>query len=140
LKAIFIQFIKFFGLSGLGWCIDFSLYLILTLICGLPVFYANCISSIPAVTLVFFVSTRKIFEKNNSKIPLFIKYLIYVLYQFVLLTGVSALGQYIAAWITAWAGNRMLIAKAGKIIAKLFITPITMVINFIVMKGMAEKF
>ena len=139
MKAIFIQFIKFFGLSGLGWCIDFSLYLILTLVCGLPVFYANCISSIPAVTLVFFVSTRKIFEKNNSKIPLFIKYLIYVLYQFVLLTGVSALGQYIAAWITAWSGNRMLIAKAGKIFAKLFITPITMVINFIVMKGMAEK-
>lgn len=140
MKAIFIQFIKFFGLSGLGWCIDFSLYLILTLVCGLPVFYANCISSIPAVTLVFFVSTRKIFEKNNSKIPLLVKYLIYVLYQFVLLTGVSALGQYIAAWITAWAGNWMLIAKAGKIFAKLFITPITMVINFIVMKGMAEKF
>lgn len=139
MKVLIGQFIRFFGLSGLGWCIDFSLYLIFTLVFDWPVFYSNCLSSIPAITLVFFVSTKKIFKNSEQRIPLGIKYAIYVCYQMILLTMVSILGQYLALWIGNLAKELVLIEKVSKILVKIIITPITMVMNFFVMKIMAER-
>ena len=79
LKKILKQFINFLFLSGIGWLIDFTLYLLFSNVFNLKIIHSNILSSIPAVTFVFFVSTRKIFAKNNSRISLKEKYLIYFL-------------------------------------------------------------
>ena len=138
LKKILKQFINFLFLSGIGWVIDFTLYLLFSNIFNLKIIYSNILSSIPAVTFVFFVSTRKIFSKNNSRISLKEKYLIYFLYQLILILLISLLAQYL--YLLSLKNISMNVElKLLKIIIKILITPITMLINFIVMKFLIEK-
>lgn len=138
LKKILKQFINFLFLSGIGWLIDFTLYLLFSNIFNLKIIYSNILSSIPAVTFVFFVSTRKVFSKNNSKILLKEKYLIYFLYQLILILLISLLAQYL--YLLSLKNISMNVElKLLKIIIKILITPITMLINFIVMKFLIEK-
>ena len=138
LKKILKQFINFLFLSGIGWLIDFTLYLLFSNVFNLKIIYSNILSSIPAVTFVFFISTRKIFSKNNSRISLKEKYLIYFLYQLILILLISLLAQYL--YLLSLKNISMNVElKLLKIIIKILITPITMLINFIVMKFLIEK-
>ena len=138
LKQILKQFINFLFLSGIGWLIDFTLYLLFSNVFNLKIIYSNILSSIPAVTFVFFISTRKIFSKNNSRISLKEKYLIYFLYQLILILLISLLAQYL--YLLSLKNISMNVElKLLKIIIKILITPITMLINFIVMKFLIEK-
>ena len=77
MKKLFIQAIRFIGLSGIGWILDFTTYTVLGVISANLVLN-NTISSWVGVTFVFLLSTRIVF-KNNSKIPLKWKYVIYLL-------------------------------------------------------------
>lgn len=135
LKKIVLQFVKFLFVSGTGWMIDFSLYFIFTSILKYEVFYSNILSSIPAITFVFIVSIKKIFRENRNGISTGKKYLIYFLYQMLLVILISLLGQFL--YLSAL--NHNFKYKAIKIIIKLIITPITMTINFFVMKFLSEK-
>ena len=89
MKKLFIQAIRFIGLSGIGWILDFTTYTVLGVISANLVLN-NTISSWVGVTFVFLLSTRIVF-KNNSKIPLKWKYVIYLLYQCVLIFFISKL-------------------------------------------------
>ena len=135
LKKIVLQFVKFLFVSGTGWMIDFSLYFIFTSILKYEVFYSNILSSIPAITFVFIVSIKKIFRENRNGISTGKKYLIYFLYQMLLVILISLLGQFL--YLSAL--NHNFKYKAIMIIIKLIITPITMTINFFVMKFLSEK-
>ncbi|WP_026748603.1 GtrA family protein [Leptotrichia trevisanii] len=135
LKKIFIQFIKFLFISGTGWVIDFGLYLILTGIFNLKILYSNILSSIPAITFVFIVSTKKIFKENKKGFSIKQKYIIYFLYQMILIFFISSLAQIL--YILAIKNN--INFSSLKLIIKLLITPITMILNFFVIKYLAEK-
>jgi len=131
-----MQAIKFIGLSGIGWILDFCTYAILCIISSNLVLN-NTISSWVGVTFVFIFATRKIFQ-NNSKISLKWKYLIYILYQCILIYFISMLLNSINLLIV----NNIdidLILSFSTIIAKIIVTPITMILNFFVMKGIIEK-
>ncbi len=139
-KNIFKQAFHFFLVSGVGWCLDFSLYLILTKIFGFKVSYANMISSIPAITYVFIMSNKKIFSNKKSKINLKYKYIIYFIYQIILVTLMSFLGEKIFNVINnTKLVDIIFIQQNIKILVKILITPITMFSNFIVMKNLIEK-
>ena len=136
LKNLLKQAIKFVGLSGIGWLLDFGTYTIIGFFSE-NLFLNNTISSWVGVTFVFLFSTRMVFS-NNSKIPLKVKYVIYLLYQCVLIYLISKLLSLVAAWIMTnftW----QLIVKLAYLIAKVLVTPITMTLNFFVMKGIIEK-
>ena len=135
LKKIELQLEKFLFLSEKGGMIIFSLYFIFTVILKYEVFNSNILSSIPAITFVFIVSIKKIFRENRNGISTGKKYLIYFLYQMLLVILVSLLGQF----LYLFALNHNFKYKAMKIIIKLIITPITMTINFFVMKFLSEK-
>ena len=137
-KKILRQFIKFLFLSGIGWLIDFILYLIFSNIFDFRIIYSNILSSIPAVTFVFFVSTRRVFVKNKKGFTLKEKYFIYFLYQVILIITISLLGQYLYLLILKNIAVKIEL-KILKLIIKILITPITMLINFIVMKFLIEK-
>ena len=138
LKKILRQFIKFLFLSGIGWLIDFTLYLIFSNIFDFKIVYSNILSSIPAVTFVFFVSTRRVFVKNKKGFTLKEKYFIYFLYQVILIITISLLAQYLYLLILKNIAVKIEL-KILKLIIKILITPITMLINFIVMKFLIEK-
>ena len=135
-KKLFSQFIKFLFVSGIGWLIDFSLYAILTIEFNLKIFYANIFSSIPAISYVFLISTKKIFTKSQKNtLTIVQKYIIYFIYQLLLIFFISIVAQNLYILL----GKYNLNFKLMKIIIKILITPVTMTINFFVIKYLAEK-
>ncbi|MGN2337043.1 GtrA family protein [Clostridium cagae] len=140
LNKVTKQFLKFILISGTGWVIDFSIYYIITSKLGLYVGVANVISAIPAITFVFIVSTKKIFSNTSSKFSLPQKYLIYFLYQIILISLISSLAQIIFNIVSITTlMNELFIANNLEMLVKIFITPITMTINFFIMKILSEK-
>lgn len=53
MKSIIRQGTYFTVISGIGWCIDFGVFSLLGIYVGIPVAYANMLSSLPAITFVF---------------------------------------------------------------------------------------
>lgn len=136
MKTLISQAIKFIGLSGMGWLLDFGIYTLIGLVSANLVLN-NSISSWVGVTFVFIFATRKVFD-NDSNIPLKWKYVLYLFYQCLLIYFISKLLNVINAVILA---NIMIdiMKKSSALIAKILITPITMTLNFFVMKGVIEK-
>lgn len=136
MKKLLMQAIQFVGLSGIGWLLDFATYTLLGFVSENLVLN-NTISSWVGVTFVFIFATRKVFQ-NNSKISLKWKYLIYILYQCVLIFFISKLLDVVNLFIIENITIE-LILNFSAIISKIVVTPITMVLNFIVMKNVIEK-
>jgi GtrA-like protein. len=135
-KTLLKQAVKFIGLSGIGWIIDFSTYSGLCLLYN-NIVVNNIISSWIGVTFVFIFATRKIF-KNNSNISLRIKYIAYLCYQMILIFAISKLLGYVNNYIISNITIEMVVSLSS-IISKIVVTPITMIMNFIVMKSIIEK-
>ncbi len=130
------QAIRFVGVSGIGWLLDFIVYTLLGIWFPHPEIN-NMISSMVGVTFVFIFSTKKIFH-NDSKLSLKWKYVIYVVYQLILIFLISKLLGLVNGWILQYV-TWGLILRFSTIVAKIVVTPITMVVNFFVMKGLVEK-
>ncbi|NRV15039.1 putative flippase GtrA [Clostridium beijerinckii] len=106
-----MQMSKFLGISGTGWLIDFLIYLLLTIKLNLDVGYSNFISGIPALTFVFLVSTRKIFEYKSDGHSLKMKYSIYFLYQMILIVIISLFGKVLYSIINVSSFYNIVIIK-----------------------------
>lgn len=139
-RSILKQIVSFIFVSGIGWLLDFSIFTCLTAFFNLPVLMANCISSVPAVLWVFIFSSRKIFINQKTKLTLIQKYFIYFGYQLVLIVVISFAAQFLH---TALVNNNLLflpiLQEYSESVAKILITPVTMALNFIVMKLLIEK-
>ena len=136
MKKLVIEAFKFFGLSGIGWLLDFSTYTIFGLFSN-NIIINNIISSWVGVTFVFICATKNIFKKR-TKIPLNVKYFIYILYQCILIIIISRLLNWINESIAIcvfWG----CLKRVSHIISKVLVTPITMILNYIVMKTVMEK-
>ncbi|EOT28341.1 hypothetical protein C805_00483 [Eubacterium sp. 14-2] len=136
MKNILLQAIKFTGISGIGWSLDFCSYVALGLVSD-NLAVNNILSSWTGVTFVFMFATRRVFQ-NSSKIPLKYKYFIYLLYQSVLIVFISKVLDEINMLILN-DSTMEIIVRFSSVIAKILVTPITMVLNFLVMKGVIEK-
>ncbi|MBP3766219.1 MAG: GtrA family protein [Bacilli bacterium] len=146
MKKIIKQALSFFLISGVGWLMDISLYTILTYI-GVHVILSNIISSSVAVTYVYITSTKKLF-KNESRINLKVKYIMYIAYQICMIL-ISSYCVYLISNcliqmlpnvnISSIKGIINLIVEYAKLSAKILVTPFTMVINFIFMKFLIER-
>lgn len=99
------KIIKFVLTSGIGFLLDFISYFMMTQLINISVVYANFTSSIIGATFVFIVSTRKIFIHDNSKIPLMCKYILYIMYQLIMITVASLLISYVNKFLSASVFN-----------------------------------
>lgn len=138
LSKLIIQALKFFLISGIGWIIDMCIFSILTKITPLPTMVCNMISSVVAVTYVYITSTRKTFTNNSKKRDLKTKYIYYIIYQVCIILLASALIGLLASVLSNMDID--VIASHSKILAKIILTPVTMICNFIFMKWLIEKF
>ena len=134
MKKIFFQAIKFFGISGIGWLIDMVIFTALTNL-EVNTILSNIISSLVAVTFVYFTSTKKIFINKNEKINLNKKYVVYIIYQVLMILASSTLIGLINKGIILYI-NYEIFLKYSKIIAKILVT---LICNFIFMKLLIEK-
>lgn len=136
MKNLIRQAIRFIGLSGIGWLMDFSVYVLLAFISE-KLYFNNICSSCIGASFVFLFSTRFVFQ-NGGKISLKWKYCIYIMYQIILIFLISKL----LAGVNAFLLESMpfdIIIRFSALISKVIVTPITMTANFFVMKNIAEK-
>lgn len=136
MKKWLLQAVGFVGLSGIGWLLDFGTFTVLGLISA-NVLLNNIFSSWVGVTFVFLTATRKVFQ-NNSHMALKWKYLIYLGYQLILIFVISWLLWRVNVWLLDTFRQGLLV-KYSTLVSKILVTPITMTLNFFVMKGVIEK-
>ena len=132
MRSLLNKFFRFALISGVGWLIDFSVYTALTRLTAFPVAGANYVSSLPAITYVFLMSTRKLLACKTDRASKLTKYLVYALYQLALVSAASFLMQVLAGWLAAFT-------VYSKLAAKILVTPFTMTANFFVLRAIAEK-
>ncbi|SEW37357.1 GtrA domain-containing protein [[Clostridium] fimetarium] len=137
MKKLLIQMLKFFGISGIGWLMDFTIYNLLSLkFTNLSV--NNMLSSLVGVSFVFIYSTRKTFIQKAGGIDLKLKFIIYIVYQIVLILLMSYILSCINDQILEILTSDSL-RHLSAMFAKILITPITMILNFIVIKQLIER-
>lgn len=137
---LYKQGLKFILVSGMGWVLDFGVYGYLTGIAGWAVSYANFLSAIPAITFVFVMSTRHIFAKGSQRLLLYQKYMLYLLYQILLVAFVSWLAQGLYETMLSWECLQQgFFGNLLPIVVKVIITPFTVSANFFMMKVVTEK-
>lgn len=134
---IIIQFFKFLGISGIGWLMDFTAFNLLHLAIE-NVMVCNMISSLLGVTFVFIASTRKTFIQKEDGIKLKYKFIIYVIYQILLILVMSKILSVINSLLLNFLAETSF-EKFSAMASKILVTPITMTLNFIVMKLLIEK-
>lgn len=137
MKKILEQGIAFVGISGFGWIMDFVIFNLLN-IRSSYVAINNMVSSLVAVCFVFCASTRKTFVQKDGGISLKIKFAIYVAYQIVLILVISQLLEVIAVWLCQFFAGSVMV-NFSAMAAKIIVTPITMCMNFFVMKMLIER-
>lgn len=130
------QAVRFVGLSGVGWLLDFTAYTLLSLRFE-NVVLINIFTSLLGASFVFLFSTRFVF-RDNHRIPLWIKYAVYIVYQLLLIFLISRLLGAVNAFLLAHF-TLPLIQRFAAVLSKIIVTPITMTVNFFVMKFVIEK-
>ena len=137
--ALLIRFLKFGGLSGLGWIADVSILLCLVRLLGMAPFVANMISSATAAVGVFLLSRELVFAKADGRVALRVAfYLAYT--STVILVASLAIGA-IVAWLPRFAAANG-VALSGLAVAaaaKVMITPPQLVMNFLVSRFLSER-
>lgn len=134
--ALLQQALRFVGLSGIGWLLDFSAYTLLSLRFENLVLI-NIFTSLLGASFVFLFSTRFVF-RDSHRIPLWIKYAVYIVYQLVLIFLISRLLGAVNAFLLRHF-TAPLIIRFAALLSKIIVTPVTMTINFFAMKGVIEK-
>ena len=136
LRRLLGQALRFLGLSGIGWLMDFAVYTLLSLRME-NLALVNVFSSLVGASFVFLFSTRFVF-RDSHRIPLYLKYAIYIVYQLLLIYLISKLLAWVNGVIVACAPWPLLVSLAP-ILSKILVTPITMTVNFFAMKTVIEK-
>lgn len=115
---------RFAIVSGLGWAIDFSVFLLLCLM-GAPVFVANLLGATLAVLFVFYTSLKPIFLYRGKRTSG--KLMRYAAYQACAIplasAGIDALAHL----------------GTGPLWAKVCVTPLTFLCNFVFMRFLARQ-
>ncbi len=137
IKKLIIQAFKFYGISGIGWIIDFGVFTLLTKIADAPAGISNIISSLCGVTFVFYTATMRTFAVKTQRFTRKQKYVFYVLFEIVIILIASkCIGLLSDIFAKAVISE---VTKFAPIFAKICVTPFTMLCNFIFMKILTEK-
>ncbi len=132
-------FLKFGGLSGMGWLLDFALLLSMVGGLGMPPFVANVISSSTAALTVFLVSRRLIFDRSEGALGTRIA--VYLLYTVCLITAAAWVMTLVIQLLGGLAQangldpSRAVLTAAAKVL----VTPPQLLLNFLMSRHMSER-
>jgi putative flippase GtrA len=120
---------RFALISGLGWLIDFSVF---SLLCQhWPVYMANLMGASLAVLFVFFASLRPVFLYAGQQTSR--KLLQYIVYQVVAIWLASLLIDALSVTLGGMFGQASWLPLSAKVI----VTPLTFVANFMFMRWLS---
>lgn len=132
------QILRFLGISGLGWILDFITYSILGFFCS-NLFLDNVVSSLVGATFVFLMSPRHIFS-DHGLLRIRTKYVIYVFYQMLLILCIS----YLLSICNTLMQDHVVrflpfLGPVAYLLSKMAVTPVAMTCNFVTLKLLFEK-
>jgi putative flippase GtrA len=137
-RSLFVSFLRFGGLSGLGWLLDFGLLFALVRWAHLPVFTANLISATTAATIVFLLSRKLVFRAESTFVLM--RVLVYCGYTLIIIVLASIAMKYVVLVIASASGRyHLLLAPATcALVAKVIVTPANFLLNFVVARFTSE--
>jgi len=137
-KLNFHKFIRFVGLSGIGWITDFVILIALVTFTTLQPYYANMISSCIAALGVFIASREGVFVKGKRNV--YANVLIYLIYTLLVIMAASYLIASLSKYLmhTSIVMGLLLQPMWTVAIAKIVVTPFNMLLNFLVSKWLIE--
>ena len=134
------QGLLFVAISGLGWLLDVTVFMTLSGPAGWQPVAANIASGSCGSLFVFIVSATGIFQRNDGgmaqKVLVLLTFNLVVIIASSFLLGLIATSLQAAAqqygWVVRPAGIRLL--------AKIIVTPATLLLNFLVVRFLVERF
>ena len=137
-SSLLQSFLRFGGLSGLGWLLDFGLLYLLVRFARLPVFTSNLISATTAATIVFLLSRKLVFRSSSTFV--LARVLFYCGYTLAVIVVASIAMKYvtIAAGSLALQFHHPLATSTCAMIAKVIVTPANFLANFVVARFTSE--
>lgn len=115
-RELVAKVLGFAKISGVGLALDVGLFVSLVGF-GWPPSFANFVSAMTAVTFVYFVSTRHVFQyQGKFLVPLFLMYLAY---------------QNVAVVAASWAVGTLAALGIEPVLAKGLILPFTFSANYL---------
>lgn len=134
------QAFLFVGVSGLGWLLDTAVFLALSAFAGWGAMEANLLSATCAVLFVFFSSSRSIFRRNDG--PVAQKVLVLVAFNAMVIVAASFVLAALVGVIDRGAAalGITLPLLAVRFAAKVIVTPVTLALNFVVVRFLVERF
>jgi putative flippase GtrA len=134
-----MAFLKFGSLSGAGWLLDFAILLALVGALGAPAIVANVVSSSIAAFTVFLFSRRMIFKPAEGGLEARIaSYLAYTLCVIAVTAEAMSLIVHALGALGEARGWRVSPTTLAAI-AKIAITPPTLILNFLMSRHTAER-
>lgn len=132
-------FLRFAGLSGLGWLLDVAVLLALVGLLGVPPFVANIVSSCVAALSVFLISRLLIFD--GVRTALGVRVLVYLAYTLcMILLAAAVLQELVEAGRAIAAGQGWRVTPTLlTAMAKVIVTPPQLLMNFAMARYMSER-
>ncbi|WKZ85930.1 GtrA family protein [Ralstonia pickettii] len=126
------QFMRFAGVSGACWILDFAILLALTGWVGIGPLLGNIVSSTIAAATAFLITAHVVFNRNNGLMHR--KLAFYLVYNGCMILVASWVMKELVTWLVA-----MLTRGEAIVAAKIAITPVVMLCNFAVSKTATER-
>ena len=134
------QALLFVALSGTGWLLDTTVFMLLSGPGRWPVVAANMVSGSCGTLFVFMASSRGVFSRNEGsmaqKIGALLLFNAAVILASSVVLGVIAAGLADGAARLGWAVP----PAALRLAAKVLVTPVTLALNFVIVRFLLERF
>nr|ABH02986.1 SpaC [Spirochaeta aurantia] len=137
-QGLFRQLVGFGLLSGIGWVLDFSVFLAISVTLGGSVWLANGVAGLCGATFVYFTSAKWTFGQSTPRLP-WKSYSLYLAYQVVAIVAFSLLAETIFQALRSEVLGSRLPEVHDKVISKIVVTPFSMGMNFLVMRRLTKK-
>lgn len=134
------QALAFVAVSGIGWLLDVGVFMTLSGPAGWHPVAANVVSGSCGALFVFLVSASRIFRRNQGTLAQ--KVVVLLVFNLAVIVASSFLLGLIAAEL-ATASQRLgwaLPAADIRLAAKIIVTPATLLLNFLVVRFLVERF
>lgn len=128
-------FLGFALISGIGWLLDFTSYVIFSQVFGWDPFYANFASSMVGVTYVWFFSLKRLFKLEGGGGLGFL--VVYWIFQALSISAYSKMVSFTVA--TGVMPQLPHYLPPPAVVAKIFFTPFNLVTNFLFMKFLTQR-
>lgn len=130
--------LRFVAVSGAGWVLDVVVFMALSGPAGWGVALANVAGGICGTLLVFTVSARSVFRRNDGS--MLQKLAVLLPFNLVVIVVSSVVLAGLAHVMSGLAAGYGITDDAVRFAAKVLVTPFTLALNFVVVRFLLERF